>query len=77
MNEAPNSGLATAKRIDEFATNNRISVRQTYREIAEGRLRAVKRGSATLILPEDELAWRRNLPAFVPGAHGPKAKAAA
>jgi len=76
MNETPASESAPAKRIDEFAQNNRISLRQTYREIQEGRLRAVKRGSATLILPEDELAWRRSLPPWTPGTFVTKAKTA-
>jgi len=62
---------SAAKSIAEFASNNRISVRQTYDEIGEGRLRAVKVGSRTLILPEDEIAWRRRLPALPANSRGP------
>ena len=76
MLKTQTSGPDAAKRIPEFAINNRISVRQAYRKIAEGRLRAVKRGSATLILPDDEEAWRRSLPEFVPGS-GDKSTSAA
>jgi len=45
-----------------------MSQRSTYEELAAGNLRAVKRGSRTLIDVEHGLAWLRSLPAWKPGA---------
>jgi hypothetical protein len=46
----------------EFQAKYRIGHDKFYREIAAGRLRAIKIGSKTIVLPEDEDAWKRSLP---------------
>lgn len=52
--------------IDGFAQNYDIGKTQTYREIKEGRLRAVKRGRRTLILFPDAVEWQNRLPEYQP-----------
>ena len=51
-----------ADTIAEFALKSRISRAQVYKEIAAGRLRAVKVGTRTLITREAGEVWRRTLP---------------
>jgi hypothetical protein len=48
--------------IDEFSERNGIGRDSTYNEIRKGRLRAKKAGRRTIILDEDEAAWRASLP---------------
>ena len=62
--------LRAAERPEEFAQSNSISRAKVYQEIAAGRLRAVKVGTATLILAEDGDAWRKSLPAMAPRSAG-------
>jgi hypothetical protein len=45
-----------------------LSPAQAYREIAAGRLRAIKRGWKTFVLPQDAETWLQNLPAMAPKA---------
>jgi hypothetical protein len=59
-----------SQRINEFCEDHGISRAKAYQEIAAGRLRAVKVGSATLILAEDAGAWRASLPAMAPRGAG-------
>jgi hypothetical protein len=75
QDEIKTGSLAPAKTVREFSENNGISVRQAYDEINEGRLKAKKLGTRTLILPEDEEAWRRSLADFIPGSSRPIGKA--
>jgi excisionase family DNA binding protein len=51
----------TAYRISDLP----IGKTKAYEEIREGRLRAVKCGKLTLILPEDYDRWLKSLPAIV------------
>lgn len=48
----------------QFCKNAGISIAQGYIEIKEGRLKAHKRGTSTLIKAEDAKAWLDALPAF-------------
>ncbi|WP_374622451.1 DNA-binding protein [Devosia sp.] len=50
--------------IEAFCRAFSTSRSQTYRELAAGRLRAVKLGSRTLILRADADAWAAALRAF-------------
>jgi hypothetical protein len=56
-----NSG---ASPLDEFCARNSIGKTTAYAEIAAGRLIARKCRGKTLILFEDEAAWRQSLPKF-------------
>ncbi|KKC34606.1 helix-turn-helix domain-containing protein [Devosia psychrophila] len=47
----------------DFLTRYGISKSSAYREINAGRLKAVKRGRATLITAEAATAWLNSLPA--------------
>ncbi|MCA1414468.1 DNA-binding protein [Bradyrhizobium sp. NBAIM20] len=69
---AQNSFGKRSFRIDEFAARNSISRSQAYVEVKEGRLRARKVGSTTLITIEDESAWLASLPQAKPN-HGNQA----
>jgi hypothetical protein len=51
-----------ADTIPEFALKSRISRAQVYKEIAAGRLMAVKVGTRTIITKEAGEDWRRALP---------------
>jgi hypothetical protein len=55
-----------AFRVEVFAARNDISRSQAFKEIAAGRLVALKVGSRTIITVEAERAWRRALPKAVP-----------
>jgi excisionase family DNA binding protein len=58
----------TAYRISDLP----IGKTKAYEEIRAGRLRAVKCGKLTLILPEDFNRWLKSLPAFVAiSSHSP------
>lgn len=60
-----------AFRVPIFAYRNDISTAQGWKEIASGRLEAVKCGSRTLVTEEAEREWQRRLPKVVPrGAAG-------
>src|SRR5262249_25568159 len=48
--------------VDEIAGRNDLCRESIYKEIRAGRLIARKLGRKTLILIEDETAWRANLP---------------
>jgi hypothetical protein len=48
--------------VASFAERNEISETTTYKEINAGRLVARKIGRRTVILPDDERAWRESLP---------------
>ncbi len=52
-----------AQSVEEFAEDNGISRTTTYVEIREGRLRANKVGSRTIITSENAKKWREKLPA--------------
>jgi hypothetical protein len=58
------TGTRGAYSIDSFAAAHEISRAQTYIEIDEGRLKASKCGSRTLITVENAQAWRASLPAY-------------
>jgi hypothetical protein len=51
---------------EEFRRRNRIGMTRYYRELAIGRLEAVKCGSKTMHTPEQESAWRASLPKYQP-----------
>ncbi len=51
-----------AYKIPEFARAHRISISQTYKEIAAGRLGAVKVGRRTLIAVTEAERWLNALP---------------
>jgi excisionase family DNA binding protein len=61
MTEEP---IQLAYTISDVEKRARIGRTLIYREIAEGRLRAVKAGRRTLILDPDLLTWLEALPAF-------------
>jgi hypothetical protein len=61
-----------AFRVEIFARRNDISRSQAFKEIAEGRLIAIKVGSRTLITEEAERAWQQSLPRAVPRAAAPE-----
>jgi len=46
----------------EFQAMYRIGHDKFYREIKAGRLRAVKIGTKTVVLPQDRKAWETSLP---------------
>lgn len=52
---------AGAITIKEFCTLYRLGHSKAYTEIQEGRLRAVKVGSRTLLLAKDVRAWEKSL----------------
>ena len=52
-----------AQSVEEFAEDNGISRTTTYVEIREGRLRANKVGSRTIITSENAKKWREKLSA--------------
>ena len=52
--------------IDEFCKIANLGRTTLYKDIAEGRLRAVKNGRRTVILREDAMAFLAALPAFKP-----------
>jgi hypothetical protein len=51
---------------EEFRRRNRIGMTRYYRELAIGRLEAVKCGSKTMHTPEQDSAWRASLPKYQP-----------
>jgi hypothetical protein len=51
---------------EEFRRRNRIGMTRYYKELAIGRLEAVKCGDKTLHTPEQETAWRASLPKYQP-----------
>jgi hypothetical protein len=55
-----------AFRVEVFAARNDISRSQAFKEIAAGRLAALKVGSRTIITVEAERAWQGALPKAVP-----------
>jgi hypothetical protein len=57
-----------ADTIPEFCQRYKISRSRTYRELAAGRLRAVKSGSRTIIPPGEGQRWFEALPAYRPTA---------
>ncbi|MBS4005923.1 MAG: helix-turn-helix domain-containing protein [Afipia sp.] len=52
--------------IKDFCARNGICRSKVYQEIKAGRLKAVKVGRRTLILPEAEKEWRDSLPLSIP-----------
>jgi len=52
--------------INEACKKSRSSRAYMYQQIAEGKLRARKRGRRTVILPADLRAWVESLPEFKP-----------
>jgi hypothetical protein len=48
----------------EFQKTYRIGHDKFYQEIKAGRLRAVKIGTKTIVLPQDRQAWEATLPAI-------------
>ena len=61
---------ASSEEVTMYKTPYRISElpvgkTKAYEEIREGRLRAVKCGKLTLILPEDYDRWLKSLPSVV------------
>jgi excisionase family DNA binding protein len=58
------SALKEAFRINEFCQIYPISRAQAYKEIAAGRLKAKKVGSATLIPKDAADEWLRSLPSM-------------
>ncbi len=55
-----------ADTVVEFCKRYKISRSGTYRELAAGRLRAVKCGSRTLIPSSEGQRWFEALPAYQP-----------
>ncbi len=55
-----------AYRLNDFCASHGISRAQVYVEIREGRLKARKLGTKTLILAADAQAYLDSLPAFQP-----------
>jgi excisionase family DNA binding protein len=51
-----------ASSVLDFRARYGLGHATVYRLIADGHLRAVKLGRRTLILAEDEAAWRKSLP---------------
>lgn len=49
------------KRPKQFCNHNNIGLTAFYAEVKAGRLRIVKRGRSTLVLPADEDAWLASL----------------
>jgi hypothetical protein len=56
------AGIPELMTLTEFRCRYSISNTQTYREIAAGRLRLRKLGTASRIAREDAEAWANNLP---------------
>lgn len=52
--------------VAEFERDYATSHTETYRLLAEGAIRAVKRGKNTLIVCESAEAWRESLPPYRP-----------
>jgi hypothetical protein len=52
--------------IEDWLTISGMGRRSTYEALGSGGLRAIKRGSRTLIDVEHGLAWLRSLPAWQP-----------
>jgi len=48
--------------VTDFMSQYRISRTQVYREVNDGRLKAIKIGTATRIRLEDAEAWAASLP---------------
>jgi excisionase family DNA binding protein len=55
----PLGGMST---INEFCQRNSIGRSYVYEQIRDGKLKAVKAGSKTLITFDEELRWRKSLP---------------
>jgi hypothetical protein len=53
-----------ASTLREFCARNRVSRSFAYEEHHRGRLKITKAGKKSLILEEDERAWRDALPAL-------------
>jgi hypothetical protein len=51
---------------EDFRRRNRIGMTLYYRELAIGRLEAVKCGGKTMHTPAQESAWRASLPKYQP-----------
>jgi hypothetical protein len=51
---------------EDFRLRNRIGMTRYYRELAIGRLEAVKCGGKTMHTPAQESAWRASLPKYQP-----------
>ncbi len=65
---APNRTLIAGLTIDEVCESGLWGRTYIYGEIDAGRLRAVKFGGLTRILPEDFAAWLASAPAIVPSS---------
>jgi excisionase family DNA binding protein len=61
--------------IDEFCKIANLGRTTLYKDIAEGRLRAVKNGRRTVILRDDAMAFLAALPALAPRATLPDREA--